>query len=288
MPSYQARRRQQRTRVVAAILAGSLVLGIIAATIGAVTGSSTDEPAADENDAADEQPLEADVLLYGDSLAWEARAAVELFLNAQDITVQANVIPGTAVCDALPVMDDDLTEVDPEVVVLEFVGNNSSACITEGSDEPLTGQALADRYAADAATATEQLVDHGVQVVWVQPPPSPGLPGGATAMIDQAYVDLVDDWADRAPDQVHYANAGEAVTTPDGSYTDSLPCLDDETPDLGCEDGQITVRNQDRIHFCPDERDDIGCTSTYSSGARRFGEAIAQATIPLLQDGTSA
>lgn len=218
------------------------------------------------------------VILYGDSLSWEASGAFVGRLESESrARGELRVVPGAAICDLLPVMREDAARVEPDVAVLAFVGNNASPCVAG-----LRGQELADRYATDAATATGIFAPTGTSVVWAGVPAAPGLPGQASELIDRGYRRLVEEWADRSGAAVSYAPAGEAVTGPDGAYVDTLPCQPDEGPKQGCTDGRIAVRSPDRIHFCPivtTERCPV-----YSSGSRRFGEAMAAGALAALVD----
>lgn len=302
-----AQRRRRRLRIVAIAAAVAMLLSLF---VGVITALSDNGETEDEQVLGDQTAdvlAGAEVILYGDSLAVESAGMFRdlVVLEDDDLEVIPASYPGPAICDLEAVIPQDLATYDAlEVAVMSFVGNNSTPCVQDAEGEGLTGEALADKYAEDAESVTELLTDGGVQVLWVGAPPSPGLPGGASELIDQAYRDLVDEWADRAPGQVHYAPAGEAVSGPDGEFVSSLPCLDDEVDmealleeldvgqdrdDLeldgaaGCNDGEIRVRSDDEIHFCPVEREDdeLGCP-TYSSGAVRYGEAMAEATLALL------
>jgi hypothetical protein len=67
-----------------------------------------------------------------------------------------------------------------------------------------------------------------------------------------------------------------------------LPCLPGEGTDAGCFGGRIVVRAPDGAHFCPNVgpavRGVVGPCPRWSSGAVRFGramaDAIADAVVP--------
>lgn len=299
--------RRRRLQIVALLAAVAMLSSMIVGAINALAGG--DDSAAPPEGEAPDDPEPADVILYGDSLATEAvfHFQAELLEADDELAIVPGASPGLAICDFIETISQDLVAYEtPEVAVLEFAGNNATPCVADAGGERLTGQALADKYAQDAELVTDVLVQNGIQVLWVGPPPAPGLPGGASEAIDQAYRDLVDEWSEREPDMVHYAPAGEAVTGPGGEYVAALPCLDDErdpedvlatldelgleyeeeeltSGGVGCANDEIQVRNDDEIHFCPVElgADDLICP-TYSSGARRYGEAMAAATLDLL------
>jgi hypothetical protein len=79
------------------------------------------------------------VILYGDSLAFEARDVFALSLQrGNDVEVVDRTYGGTAICDRLDRMRRDLHDLQPTAVVLEFVGNNVTPCM-RGPNGPFTG-----------------------------------------------------------------------------------------------------------------------------------------------------
>lgn len=294
--------RRRRLQLVAMVAAAAMVLSLFVGVISALSGN--DDASQPDTDEADDPltPTDPDVILYGDSLAVESafHFQAELIFENADLEVVPAPEPGMAICDFAEIIERDLADEPPEVAVLTFAGNNRTECVQGEDGEGLTGEALASQYAEDAEAVTELLVDRDVQVLWVGVPPSPGLPGGASQQIDQEYRDLVEDWSDRAPGMIHYSPVGDVVAGPDGEYVERLPCLEDEgdeldealeevegelddIDDVRCVDGEIRVRSDDEIHFCPVEREDneLLCP-TYASGARRYGEAMAEAALELL------
>ena len=115
------------------------------------------------------------VILYGDSLAFEARDFFVLSLQrGSDVEVVDRTFGGTAICDWLDGMRRDLHDLQPSAVVLEFLGNNVTPCM-RGPRGPLTGDDLVQKYREDAHTATEIFAGAGVRVYWM------GAPSAATA-----------------------------------------------------------------------------------------------------------
>src|SRR5438034_10038515 len=110
------------------------------------------------------------VILYGDSLAFEARDAFALSLQrGSDVEVVDRTFGGTAICDRLGRMRRDLHDLQPSAVVLEFVGNNLTPCM-RGPNGPLTGDDLLQKYRDDARSATEVFAGAGVRVYWMGAP----------------------------------------------------------------------------------------------------------------------
>ena len=82
-----------------------------------------------------------------------------------------------------------------------------------------------------------------------------------------------------------YVDAGAAVLE-NGRFTETLPCLPGEGPAQGCRHGEIQVRAADGAHFCPDviypPGDPAGACAVWSSGAFRFGAAMARPVVTFL------
>src|SRR5215218_6563078 len=76
------------------------------------------------------------VILYGDSLAFEARDFFSLAMQADtEVEVVNRTFGGTAICDRLDQMRRDVRDFQPTAVVLEFVGNNVTSCM-QGRNGP--------------------------------------------------------------------------------------------------------------------------------------------------------
>ncbi len=221
------------------------------------------------------EPPEGLVILYGDSLSIEASPAfVDELARTSDAEVVVRAVPGDAPCDALATMRADVA-LDPAVVVIQYVGNNATPCTRGPAGERLTGRALVERTETDVRAATELFATAGTRVVLVGGPDAPGLPGDATREVAEAYNAVVNEWAGRDLGRVRYADAAATVTDPDHRYVDRLPCRDDEGPAEGCVDGEVVVRAEDRVHFCPVTPADLACPVP-APGAVRFGEEMAR------------
>lgn len=215
------------------------------------------------------------VVLYGDSLSMEASPAFVAEMDRiADAGLELRTEPGTSPCDVLDQMRTDLA-LEPDVVVIQYVGNNASECMRGPGGEELTGPALVERFDADVRTATELFATSGARVVLVGGPHAPGLPGDGTLDIAERYDEIVNEWAGRDLGRVRYADAAATVTDDDHLYAERLPCRDDEGPEQGCDDGEVIVRNPDRVHFCPVDHGELVCPVP-SPGARRFGEEMAR------------
>jgi len=226
------------------------------------------------------------VVLYGDSLSLEARGAfTEALTDTSGADVRVQALAGASPCDALGAMQQDVAD-PPDVAVIQFVGNNASPCTRGPGGEELTGDALAARTEADVRAAVELFAAAGSRVVLVGGPETPGLPGGASEPIADAYNRIVNEWAGRDLGRVRYADAAATVSGPDHAYVETLPCRGDEGEGDGCRDGEVTVRSPDRIHFCPsNELDDLLRCTVPSPGAERFGAEMARVARMALDPG---
>jgi hypothetical protein len=218
------------------------------------------------------------VILYGDSLAFEAREFFAFVLEASgEIEVVDRTFGGTAMCDRLDQMRRDRRDIQPTAVVLEYIGNNVTDCM-RGPNGPLTGDALVQKYRDDARIATGMFAGAGVRVYWVGGPPGPDPLATAFNGVRSAYKAEAGRVAFATPPvrRVEFVDAGRAVLD-GGRFTSTLPCLPSEGADKGCVDGRIPVRADDGIHFCLAgiPRDADRCPA-YSSGAARFGFAMAE------------
>ena len=218
------------------------------------------------------------VILYGDSLAFEARDVFALSLQrGNDTEVVDRTYGGTAICDRLDRMRHDLHDLQPSAVVLEFVGNNVTPCM-RGPTGPLAGEELMRKYRDDARTATRIFAGAGVRVYWMGAPSTATAEEPVFAGVRHGYEAESGRLTFATPPvpRVLYVDAGLAVLD-GGRFAATLPCLPSEGTGEGCVDGRIAVRALDGLHFCPvrtgpgDDRCPI-----YSGGAVRFGLAMAQ------------
>ncbi len=223
------------------------------------------------------------VVLYGDSLAWESREAfAEAFADRPDVDVYTRTFGGTAICDWLDEMAADAASLAPGIVVVEFSGNSFTPCMQDASGVPVTGPAITERYAIDAATVISTFAPIGTHVVFAGAPVS-GPTSAAVGRMNDLYREVA-----ASHDGVWYADAGAAVLS-DDSYTITLPCLSSEPCEGGYNSDGLpvnVVRAPDGVHFCPVSGDAVqGVTDNcpvWSSGAYRYGHALAQPVIDAL------
>ncbi len=227
------------------------------------------------------------VILYGDSLAWEAEDSfVEAFAGLSGVEVLTRTYGGTAICDWLDEMHDDAARLAPGAVVLEFSGNNLTPCMQDVAGRGLTGDAYWARYRADTEAAIEIFGPTNTRVFLAGAPMSRvqattgDFHGG---LVNAMYAEIADQH-----DRTVYVDAGAAVLD-HGRWTPTLPCLPTE-PCTGGTDlldrGLNEVRAPDGGHFCPAaeeaKRGVVAACPVWSSGAYRYANAMAAPVLAAL------
>ena len=224
------------------------------------------------------------VVLYGDSLAWQARDFFTTALADAGITnVTTHTFGGTAICDWFEQMRTDAEEGRPDAVVIEFSGNTFTPCMHMPDGRPLTRRGLSDKYAADAATVLDIFAPTHALVFFAGAPVS----RDAEATNDDTTRTLHAMYAAVAGSTPYgrYVDAGEPLLKR-GHWSETLPCLPGE-PCTGGRDAagnQVNVvRSPDGAHFCPGAADAVEGVTTecpvWASGSWRFGQAMAEPVI---------
>jgi hypothetical protein len=130
-------------------------------------------------------------------------------------------------------------------------------------------------YRRASLQALAVLASEGIRVVFVLPPPR--LDVATTDALPALYSQIAAQW----PMFAQSYDAGALVSGPHRVFTHTLPCLPFEGPELGCHGGEIQVRSDDGVHFCPGTLRDpknlwSGC-SVWSSGSWRYAGGIVDA-----------
>jgi hypothetical protein len=258
-------------------MAHTTVLRLVACALAFVSIGAIAAPLA----AADTKS--AVVILYGDSLAWEAQdhfvAAVTL---GTDATAIGRSFGGTAICDYFDIMRKDAASLHPAAVVLEFSGNRFTTCMHHPDGSGMGDGEAYMKYVADVREAVQIFTSVGTHVYLAGAPVSRPVPGsfqrGRALNVMYSWVALVSP-----PGTVTYVDAGTAVQV-GTEYTDELPCLPEEPCPGGS--GTTVVRSYDGVHLCPGDdthRDAVTkrCI-VWSSGAYRYGRAMAAPVIAQL------
>lgn len=252
-------------RTTASTGATTTVAPAITSTSVAASGqSTTSSSAAPTTLDVPSLPLTT-VVLLGDSLMWETSPYLVQLLGGRQVLDRS--FGGTAPCDGL--------FIDPPVdastlVVVSFIGNSFTPCMTDANGELLGGDALVEKYRVDLDTLVARFLAGGASVLLLgQPTRADHVDKAEQAEAINAYYRFLAEQPG-----VHFVDAGAAVENSDGSFATSLPCLPDE-PECG-PDGRNPVRTGDLLHFCPTGAEFTGC-DVYSSGAYRYALAIVAA-----------
>jgi hypothetical protein len=231
-----------------------------------------------------EPPAVRRVVLYGDSLAWQAQDFFTAALAGAGITqVTPRTFGGTAICDWFSAMRADAAALRPDAVVVEFSGNALTPCMRALDGSALTGAAYFEKYAVDAAMVLDIFTPGHTLVYFAGAPIS----RDAERTNDPAVPTLNAIYEALAQSSPYgrYAEAGASVLW-GGRWTETLPCLPGE-PCTGGRDANGTpvnvVRAPDGVHFCPGapaaiEGVTVRC-SVWASGSWRFGNAMAAPVI---------
>ena len=263
------------TAVVMALLAVAVSLGVPAGRAAAEA----------------DRPL---VLVFGDSLAWEAEENISSFLGV-DHDVRIFAAGGTAICDYTDDVLRRAAELHPRMVVLAFSGNSITTCMLPPPGTPNDQRWVVTKYQRDVDALVAPLGRMGVSMTLVGAPPRLDRVGdpvvrpstwaiGAvpTNMVSvETNVNAVyESTAARARARgfdVGYVDGGRGLKSPTGGWTKVLPCAVID-PDSACEAGLVTVRAFDLVHFCPEvmlaTEGVVQRCPVHSGGAVRYALAI--------------
>jgi hypothetical protein len=210
------------------------------------------------------------VTIYGDSLTVQATPYLEQMAPRFRVDLTVRAAPGTAPCDYVPVLRDDLESSPPDVVVLAFSGNSFITCMRDASGNPLTGDALLAKYRDDVEAAVADATRAHRPIVLASPPVATGREI-EWRLLDAFYRELA-----AARPRVHYLDAGAGIA-PHGHFALEQRCLRAETKMAEtasiCRStrSRIAVRSPDGLHFCGElnQPAPLRCPE-YASGAQRY------------------
>jgi hypothetical protein len=233
------------------------------------------------------------VALYGDSLSSQAHEFFVHAIRRAGITrVSTHTYGGTAICDWLSQMRSDAASLHPDAVVVQFSGNDLTACMRGTDGEQLQGAAYFDKYEADASQVLKIFAPDHTLVFFAGSPVSRS--EQQTHNVGLLRLNAMYREISQFSAYGRYIDAGASVLL-DGHWTRTLPCLPNE-PCTGGRDANGTpinvVRAPDGGHFCPSGPHPVrGVTArcqVWSSGAWRFGNAMARPVIAELLDQPGA
>jgi hypothetical protein len=196
------------------------------------------------------------VVLIGDSLMAQGASAVSSDLGSKGFSAQVPAIPGSGLLDTKVDWAGEarslVRDVDPDVVVAEFIGDYG--LLGERPGVRIRSPQFYAQWAAAAQTMEDILTSRGAQVYWVLGPPVAQAAGETELQeLDRIYVNL------NAPN----TPSGRPLTidlvgpfsAPGGGYAQDLP---------GPGGSSVQVRSADGTHFAP-------------AGITRFASTIADA-----------
>ncbi len=231
----------------------------------------------DAGTAAPVRRVPTRVSLFGDSLAYQSRGAFSArMLQGARVDLNVTTYPMTALCDYRDEIASDLLSRRPQVLVLEFSGNSFTPCMHSSAGPLLVigSTEWRDRYLTDLHAVLDVARVTDTTVVWATAPPvhHPPAPDDYPRQLAAAVRAVA-----ATNHRLHVVDTGAAVAGKDRSFSPSLPCLPHEP---FCHDGRVVARADDGLHFdCHGTTDAlIGCHG-YSAGARRFGQAMADAAL---------
>ena len=262
----------------------------------------------------------ARILAVGDSILNEAKYPLTQALDATGkARVTSHALSGSALCswfdDSLgrgirwdQALKRSVATLKPHAIIMQFWGNDDAF----GTNPCMAARRRGTReyfakYEGDTYRAM-QLIQEGARqagiamplVFWVKQPPQPPLGGviieRTPRELDNRYYYGVGDLRGRA----RFPDAGREVSAAmlggdRYGYVLELPCLFFETADkqqCGVEappgynrvrDHALSFGDERGIHFCPVGANLDGTCSVFSSGALRYGYAIANDIIDELR-----
>jgi hypothetical protein len=265
----------RRTR--ARVLLAALVLAALAFAGGIAAASVSSSGGSDKKTAAERTPAKPKVAIYGDSLTLQASPYITELAKTFGLRLVVRAFSGTAPCDFLPVLRNDLKAERPDLVMFAFSGNSAATCMLDTTGKPLTGLAVLVKYRADTEAAADMTTKIHRPFLIASPP----APRGKMA-IWKSFDDLYRQIATSHPG-VQYVDAGQNIA-PGGVFSPTQQCLPYETriPEAksSCSgpDSSITVRGADGGHFCGNTGPTAAVLCpTYSSGAMRYAVNLVTA-----------
>lgn len=204
------------------------------------------------------------VIVYGDSLVWEATSHIRAWAAARgwDVTVRQRF--GGAPCSLYDEMRWDRGS-KPKEVILSFAGNTQYL-------EPCVGSDLEASYRAQMREVKRIWSGSGTEVTWAAAPyiPQATAERAQDAMRDESYrqgIKVID---------------GGKYVTPGRVWKWTLPCMPGEhcngrQLDPKVPAGHNIVRANDLTHFCPGPPHGFDPCQHYMSGGWRYGRALSEA-----------
>lgn len=216
------------------------------------------------------------VLVLGDSIVGGASNYIDFYMDqggTAETTIKA--IGGTALCDVLKgnggpwTIDGLLAAKRYDAVVVAYSGNAITPCM-----QGRTGQAVVDKYAADADKFMNVTRFFGVpKVIWVQPfAARDAALNYVRTGLATLYRTLPAYWP-----SARVIDGGYMLEN-QGNWADILPCA----PWDPCGYGVVRIGDPDGVHLWCDKRGPsyygiVPPCDNYSAGSNRFGMNLSSA-----------
>ncbi|MEE9416196.1 MAG: hypothetical protein V3V01_13000 [Acidimicrobiales bacterium] len=241
-------------------------------------------------EATPDTPAGFTVAYYGDSLAASAEEAVRTFLTQGGrLNFVPGTFPGSALCDWWPQIARDRAAHEMWAVVLFFTNNTFSPCMKNADGSELTAEETVVKFRSDLELAIELFKSEGATIYLPTIPESRGelvLGIQPSADLNALFGELAG-----ADEAVFLVDAAKAVLSPEGRFTETLPCLANEPCTGGIDENGVAVnlvREPDGVHFCSGGYGEgvpieVGTCPTWSSGAFRYAGALTSPIVAAAQ-----
>lgn len=265
-----------------------LMVGLALSLLGVGVGLGV---GADRASAGSVRPT---VLVFGDSLVWEAEQYLSSLLGV-DHDVRVFAVGGTAICDYADDVVRRSAELHPRMVVLAFSGNSLTTCMLPPPGTTNDRRWIVTKYQRDLDGIVGPLGRMGVSMTLVGAPPrlervgdpvvrpetwTVGAVPSNMVSVETDVNGVYESTALRARGRgfdVGYVDGGRRLKSPSGGWTKVLPCSVID-PGSACAAGLVTVRAFDLVHFCPEvmvaTEGVVQRCPVHSGGAVRYTLAI--------------
>jgi hypothetical protein len=208
------------------------------------------------------------VYLVGDSLVLQAADYWVPLMARSGWDARQDSFPGTNTCDWFQQMRKQRDQFRPQVVAIEFGGNDTTRCMHHADGSKLDQTELLAKYRRDTSYALD-IWGANVSIYVVAPP--------AMYDGDNRFPPIYRALAQAHPN-VHFVDGGRLLT-PHRDWRKTAPCLPGERCTGPIVNGvpSNVIRSADRVHFCPVRNSVENPCPVYSPGAARFARTIAQA-----------
>ncbi len=230
------------------------------------------------------RPAPLRVEVWGDSLAYQAAPYLNFFFAASaKTTSRTRVFAATAICNWLPDIRRELdphnhSSYHPNRIVLAFSGVALFPCMKDANGIALSGQALIDKYRADARTVIAIAAQVHVPVYFAS---SPIFKQDAARYVGDTPLGVMFSTLPSAypAGMVRFIDSAQAVEW-HGHYTATMPCQSFEHCTGRWPDGTptVVVRESDGKHFCPVPEIFFNCPVPMP-GAMRYAAAITSRVL---------